>query len=113
MLRLRCAYALDPNTQSDSIWKVEIQDLKNAFVHVQYWWWMLQLLNPNNTPTEIETYWTQADKVSEPRIWDISLFRVLFTMQSSEAFLCIRDSVAEEIQKRFAKQYKHFSKITL
>ena len=113
MLRLRCAYALDPDTQSDSIWKVEIQDLKNAFVHVQYWWWMLQLLNPKNTPTEIETYWAQADKVSEPQIWDISLFRILFTMQSSEAFLCIREAVAEEVQKRFAKQYKHFSKITL
>ena len=31
MLRLRCAYALDPEKQSDSIWKVEIQDLGKGF----------------------------------------------------------------------------------
>ena len=34
MLRLRCAYALDPEKQSDSIWKVEIQDLdKRLFTY--------------------------------------------------------------------------------
>lgn len=113
MLRLRCAYALDPNTQTDSIWKVELQDLSRAFVHVQYWWWMLQLLRPSNTEEQIATYWSESKKVTEPRIWDVSLFRVLYTMQHRERFASIHAEIQTEIQQRFAKQYKHFSKVTI
>lgn len=113
MLRLRCAYALDPSTNSASIWQVEIQDLSRSFIHVQYWWWMLQLLNPNNTEADITNYWQSAVKVTEPRIWDISLFRVLFTIQSQARFASIQAEVQQEIQTRFAKQYKTFSKISM
>ena len=113
MLRLRCAYALDPEKQSDSIWKVEIQDLDKAFVHVQYWWWMLQLLRPTNSTEEIQQYWAASQKVSEPRIWDISLFRVLFSMRMSTRFAVIYVSLDQEIQIRFGKQYAHFSKISV
>ena len=113
MLRLRCAYALDPEKQSDSIWKVEIQDLDKAFVHVQYWWWMLQLLRPTNSTEEIEKYWAESQKVIEPRIWDISLFRVLFTMRMNTRFAVIYTLLDKELQARFSKQYAHFSQISI
>ena len=113
MLRLRCAYALDPEKQSDSIWKVDIQDLDKSFVHVQYWWWMLQLLRPTNSTEEIQEYWAESQKVIEPRIWDISLFRVLFTMRMSTRFAVIYASLDKELQARFSKQYAHFSQISV
>ena len=75
MLLAMCLCARSRKT-SDGIWKVEIQDLDKAFVHVQYWWWMLQLLKPTNSTEEIKEYWAKSQKVVEPRIWDISLFRV-------------------------------------
>ena len=78
MLRLRCAYALDPEKQSDSIWKVEIQDLDKAFVHVQYWWWMLNCLDRPTVQKKYNSTGQPRKKVNEPRIWDISLFRYCF-----------------------------------
>ena len=113
MLRLRCAYALDPEKQSDSIWKVEIQDLDKAFVHVQYWWWMLQLLRPVNSTEEIQAYWAESQQVIEPRIWDVALFRVLFSMRMNTRFAVIYASLDRELQTRFGKQYAHFSKISV
>ena len=113
MLRLRCAYAMDPKKQSSSIWKVEIQDLENAFVHVQYWWWMLQLLRPTNSTEDIQKYWAASQKVIEPRIWDASLFRVLFNMRMSTRFAVLYSDIDQEIKARFSKQWAKFSKISV
>ena len=113
MLRLRCAYAMDPAKQSASIWKVEIQDLSNAFVHVQYWWWMLQLLRPTNSTEDMQNYWAESQKVIEPRIWDVCLFRVLFNMRMSTRFAVLYSDIDREIKIRFAKQWTKFSKISV
>ena len=110
MLRLRCAYALDKN-DSSNIWKIEIQDLPKTFVHVQYWWWILQLLRPENHTVQIRNYWEQAQMVGLPKIWDISMYRVLRHLTESEQYSCIHDAIHEEIRLRYPQHHRLFGKI--
>lgn len=111
MLRLRCAYALDPAVPNVAIWKVEMQNLEQSFVHVQYWWWMLHLLNPANTPSQIEAYWQNAKKVSEPRIWDIALYAVLESLMHHQRYRVIQTEVQSEIKTRYPVHHKTFAQL--
>jgi hypothetical protein len=70
-------------------------------------------LNPTNDAASIERFWKESQKVIEPRIWDIALFRVLFTMRCDAKYASIHSDVEKEIQTRFSKQYAHFSKISM
>ena len=64
---------------------------------------MLQLLRPTNSTEEIQEYWAKSQQVNEPRIWDVSLFRVLFSMRMSTRFAVIYASLDREIQDAFWK----------
>lgn len=109
MLRLRCAYALDPAVKNDSIWKVDLPDLEHTFVHVQYWWWMLQLLNPANTSEQNAEYWSHAQKVSEPRIWDVALYPVLEYFTTEARYANIQTLVEQEIVARYPVHHQTFA----
>jgi tetratricopeptide (TPR) repeat protein len=111
MLRLRCAYALDPSVQNPNIWKVEMHNLEHTFVHVQYWWWMLQLLHPSNTKEQILNYWESAKAVSEPRIWDIALYSVLTFMLRQPQYEVIHAGLSQEILLRYPVHRKIFAQI--
>jgi len=88
----------------DKLWDMELQQLSQAFVHVQYWWWIFQLLHPANTEEQIREYWTQAQKVNQPRIWDLALEKVLRRIASQQRFAFLQDEISAEIQLRFQKK---------
>lgn len=98
-IRYRVAIAL--STPKKNLWKMEIQQLERSFVHVQYWWWIFQMLHPSNTTEQIGEYWEKAKTVSRPKIWDASLYKALEKIRDNARFSSVSKEVDEEIQQRF------------
>ena len=107
-IRYRVAIALD--APKKKLWQMDIQQLEKSFVHVQYWWWIFQMLHPSNTEEQIKEYWRKAGAVSQPKIWDISLYKALEKMKENERFSSISDEIGKEIQLRFKQHAEFFTK---
>ena len=105
-IRYRVACALAGPRRK--LWEVEIQQLENSFVHVQYWWWIFQMLHPSNPTEVIEDYWQKAKAVSQPKIWDISLYKTLEVMKKEERFASVATEIQEEIEQRFQQHAVFF-----
>lgn len=107
-IRYRAAIALD--APKKKLWEMEIQQLDKSFVHVQYWWWIFQMLYPSNTSEQIQEYWEKAKSVAQPKIWDISLFKALEKMRDNPRFSFVSAEIEEEIQQRFKQHAVFFEK---
>ncbi len=106
-IRYRVAIAL--SAPKKKLWQMEIQQLDRSFVHVQYWWWIFQILHPANTAEQIDEYWNKAQAVSQPKIWDVSLYKTLEKIRDDVRFTTISKEVTEEIQQRFKQHADVFA----
>jgi tetratricopeptide (TPR) repeat protein len=108
MIRYRVACALaEPRKK---LWQMEIQQLEKSFVHVQYWWWIFQMLHPSNQSETIKDYWQKAKAVSQPKIWDLSLCKTLEMMRTKERFVSVATEIQEEVEQRFRENVVFFNK---
>ena len=109
MLRFRCACAFESSTPS--IWVIDIPNVETTFVHVQFWWWVFQMLEPSNTAVQMKSHWNQAKQVSVPKIWDLALYRVLLYISQLPTSTGIREEIEQEMAERFSRTYTTLQRI--
>jgi hypothetical protein len=99
-IRLHCTMLLRHPYEKESL---QISNLEDYEAHTQYWWWVYQIINK---PHNCKRYWANAKLVTEPRVWDLALYKTLVYIASIKECSVIRIGILNEVRERFQQRFK-------